>query len=149
MTLQEVQRRLLPAVEKKPAFTLVQRSRGPRGVTTHSGRGLQCSSGCPKEVSVCLRDGEACDCVDQEKPWAVLKETGVPQCLIVLKRNLSVNRRPLSGQTVERQHSFLQAKVSDKGVFYLPELSVPRTYNMKNRARLRARKSENWWKEYQ
>ena len=45
--------------------------------------------------------------MDHEKLWAALKEMGVPQHLIVLMLNLSVDKMPLSEQNMGRQNGFL------------------------------------------
>lgn len=65
---------------------------------------------------------KASDGKDHEKPQVALKEKGVPQPLTVLMRNVTcaTDVESWSGQHMERQNDFLQAKVSDKDAFHLP-----------------------------
>lgn len=58
--------------------------------------------------------------VDHEKLWVALKQTVIPRHLIALMHNLYCGQEALSGQDMERQDDFLQAKVSDRGAFNLP-----------------------------
>lgn len=65
---------------------------------------------------------KASDGKEHEKAWVALKEEGVPQPLTVLMRNVTcaVDGESQSGQSMERQNDFLQAKVSDEDAFHLP-----------------------------
>ena len=46
-----------------------------------------------KKIYFCLIDyAKACDCVDHNKLWKILKEIGIPEHLICLLRNLYVGQ---------------------------------------------------------
>ena len=78
-----------------------RKGRGPRDQTSNICWIIKKASEFHKNIYFCfIDDAKAFDCVDQNKPWKILKEMGIPDHLTCLLRNLYVGQEA----TVRTRH---------------------------------------------